>query len=503
MTYSIKSFTVKDPTTIRDDMLRTIRNGLTQFGIVNPQVGFGTDYYLIATGLANEISVVNVNVQVKADAQMPDTATGTDLARLLQNNGLAYRPASPSTGAITLDCSSTTLVPTGGTLVDATGLRYQVTVGGTFSAGTRVPLISIDTGSGVNHLAGDVLKWTTAPPFCNQNQSVASGGLTGGAPAENDDTARARLFVRLQNPPGSGNWPQVNGYAEASSPLVQKAFCYPGVNGPSTCHVAVVGYATTVSKNRDIDTTSVMPGTVTPYILGQMPEYVETIITTVTNVATDVSIGLTLPSATTAQPAGPGGGWVDGSPWPAVSGLGQNSVTVTAVTSSTVFTVNAPTAPTSNVSHIAFLDPTNWTLYQAKVLSYTGGAGAYVITIDQPFPNIAAAFALDASAKPIIWPQAVNGPAYVAAFLAAMALMGPGEKTSNAGVLSRGYRHPLPVNSWPYSLNATILKSLSNVGSEVLDVSYYSRSTTTPAIPGSVANPPNILVPRFIGFYPI
>ena len=503
MTVNIASFTVKDQATIRDDFLRTLKNGLIQLGISNPQVGPGTDYYLWATALANELAVIQVNAQVKADAQMPDTATGSDLARQLTIYGLAYRPASPSVGAITLDCSVTTLIPTGQQLIDANGLRYQIQVGGTFAAGSRVPVIAVDTGKATNHLAGDALRFTTAPTYCNTTQLVATGGLTGGADVENDDTARARLFYRLQNPPGSGNAQQVTGYAEASTPIVQKGFCYPAVNGPSTCHVAVVGYATTTSRNRDVDTIT-LTSIVTPYILGQMPEYVETIVTTVTNVPTDVSIGLTLPSSVNSVPPGPGGGWVDGTPWPAISASGQTYANVTAITSSTQFTINAPTAATIGVSHIQWFDFTNFTLYAAKVVGCTGTAGAFNITIDQPFPTFGTGAAgLLIGTGPLIWPACTNAATYIAAYLSATALMGPGEKSSNAFALARGYRHPLISNSWPSSMNATILKALSNAGPEVLDQSYYFRSTTTPAVPGSVASPPAILVPRSIGFYAI
>ena len=500
MTINIKSFTTKDSSVIRDDILRTLRNGLQVAGVPNPQVGPGSDYYLWAQALANELAVIAVNTQIKADAQMPDSATGADLDRLLAQYGLSRRGASNSTGAITLDCSATTLIGVNSQLTDSAGLRYQVSVGGTYVPGARVPLISIDTGKSVNHLAGDVLRWTVGPAFCNLNQLVALGGLTGGADAENDDTARARLYTRLQNPPGSGNWAQVNAYAESSTPIVQKSFAYPAVNGPATCHVAVVGYATSVAKNRDVDSVT-LAGLVTPFILGAMPEYTEVVVTTVTNTSADIAINLSLPAAPTSQPAGPGGGWLDGAPWPQPYSV-SSCANVTAVTSSTVFTLNAGTLPTPGVSRCCFLDPTNWTLYFAKVLSFTGSLPSLTITIDQPFPNLAAALALGGTG-PMIFPQAQNTATYVAALLANIAAMGPGEKTANAGVLARGYRHPLTTQGWSYSLNASTLRAVTNSGAEVLDVSFNLRSVTTPAIPGAVSSPPAIIVPRHCGLYPM
>lgn len=517
MSYAVGQFTSKTATDIRADCLRTVRNAMIQAGIPNPQLGPGSDEDFWATAISNELAPVYANTVIKADAQMPDTATGdvaagqtvgADLFRIMKIYGLAPRPAGPSAGFITLDCSTSTLIPDGSQLVDVAGLRFQVAVGGTYSATNPVALIAVDTGPNTNHAAGDTLTWVSAPPFCNSKQLVSTGGLTGAIAAENNDTARGRLLGRLANPPGAGNWAQVASYAEASSPIVQKAFVYPAVNGPSTCHVAVVGYAApppaaVPAVNRDVAAT-VMAGTVAPYVLGQMPEFTETVVTTVTNVSVDVSVGLTLPSSPAASPAGPGGGWVDGTPWPAISGYviaGGGNVpytyaNVTAVTpGGGGFTVNAPTSPTAGVTHICMVDTTTWKVVRGKVLTVSGSAGAYAITVDNPFPNVAVGS--------LIFPDAVNMDTYVATWLAGMALLGPGEKTTNASVLSRGFRHPPPQLSWPYALNAQLLKRVENSGAEVLATQYYYRSQITPAVPGSVANPPNQFVPRQVAFYPI
>lgn len=506
MTFAIGSFTTKTARDIHDDYLRTVRNGLIQNGVPNPQLGPGSDEDIYATAIANELAPVYANTVIMADAQMPDTATGTvpagqlvgaDLQRLMATVGLAPRPAGPSAGFITLDCSATTTIPDGSQLIDSAGTRFQVATPGSYAAASLVPVIGVDTGSKTNHLAGDTLTWVAAPPYCNTKQLVATGGLTGGSDAENNDTARARLLNRLQNPPGSGNWSQTCGYAEASSAIVQKAFNYPAVNGPSTSHVAVVAYTSSTSKSRVVNAT-VMAGTVVPYVLGQMPEFVEVVTTTVADQPVDIAIGLSLPASPQASPAGPGGGWIDGTPWPAISGV-QTYANVTAITSSTNFTVNAPSSPTAGVTHICTIDTTTWTLLRAKVLTVSGSAGAYVITTDTPFPNLTTG----PGTGSLIFPDATNMQAYVAAFFSAMALMGPGEKTANVSVLTRGYRHPLPQSAWPYSLGAVQLKSLSNSGAEVLDVNYYYRSATTPTVPGAVSSPPNCLIPRNLAFYPI
>src|SRR6185369_9036248 len=96
---AIGEFATKTTEEIRADYLRTIRNGQLRLGIPNPQVAPGSDYYLRATALANELTPLYVNSQVKADSQMPDTAVDDDLIRQMAIKKMALRGAAPSTGA--------------------------------------------------------------------------------------------------------------------------------------------------------------------------------------------------------------------------------------------------------------------------------------------------------------------------------------------------------------------------------------------------------------------
>lgn len=504
MPIPIKVFYVPDPATSRDNILRTIKSGLAARGVTNADISPGTEFYVEAQGFGNEIAVVGANTIIKADAQMPDTALDSDLDRLLATYGLARRSASVSVGQIVISTTQSVNIPTGTQLIDLYGLRYQVTTGGTYTntyPNNIVPVSSIDTGKQVNHSVGDVLRWVTAPPYCAPTVTVNTGGLTGGVDQEDNETARGRLLSRLQTSLGGGNWNQIAAFAEASSTSVQKAFVYPAFNGPATVFVALAGYAqtsgtlTSTSKNRDISST-IVNGTVVPYILGNLPEYVETTIASVQNQGNDMSFLLSLPASPAAVPAGPGGGWIDGTPWPTSNGT---FCSVSSVSTSNVFTVNAVTTPVAGVTHIAFLDPTNWTLQRAKVTAVSGTSGAYQITIDNPFPNIASGN--------YIFPDAVNMQAYVNAVLSSFALLGPGEKSISSLVLTRGYRHPTASVAWPIQCSANFTKALTNVGTEVLGASILWQNATgsavpaNPNVPGTVAAGPFIFVPRFIGFY--
>lgn len=502
---TLNTFVTRSSNVIRDAILRVIRVGLIERGVSAPNVTPGSDWYVEAQAIADQLVVVEANGALKADELMPDTATGTALARIAAIFGLSKQPAAGSVGAIVLTSSGATTIATGTQLIDGDGLAYEVTTGGTYSDGDTVPISAIDTGIKTNREAGYYLRWVSTPILASSKAAVATGGLTNGIDEEDDEALRGRLLTLLQNAPGSGNAEHVAEMAEASTSSVQKAFVYPAIQGPATVHAAVTAAPTETNKSREI-ASATMTGTVSPYVQGHLPEHVYSVITTVADVNADVAFGLSLPEAPTASPPGPGGGWVNGTPWPAPDDSSTFRCTVTAVTSTTQFTVDATTSPTANVSQICWLSPYEWKLYSALVTAVSGTSGAYVVTLDKPFTGIATGC--------YIWPKCQNAQAYVDAVLAAFALMGPGEKTTNASALVRGFRHPRTAAGWPNTLGPHLLRSISSAQTEVESVQFFHRTdgtttvtgssgTVAPQVPASVSDPPNIFVPRHIAFYRI
>lgn len=498
----IYTFETRDQATIRDGMLRVVRNGLVARGIANPNVTPGSDFFVFAQAVANELAVVEANALIKSDAQMPDSSEEEDLYRICAIYGLSLQPAAGSIGFGTLKSSADTTIPTGAELVDANGLRYRLVSGGSFSNGASLNIEAIDLGKATNHPVGDVLRWMTAPPFADEKVLVGTGGLVNGHDAEDDEGLRSRLYARLQNPPRSGNWEHVAELAEESSAAVVKGFVYPAVQGPGSLHVAVVAAPTATSKLRDVASTTLNTAVV-PYVQGQMPEHAFIVTTTVANAPTFAAFALSIPEAPTASPPGPGGGWLDGSPWPDV-GVAGGGTTVTTVTSTTQLTVTASAAPTVGVSRISFLSPVDWVVRTARVIAASGTAGAWVITLDAPLTDITVAS--------YIWPACVNQQAYADRVLASFAAMGPGEKTTNPSSLTRGFRRPRPETAWPYALGAQMLRDLVHSQPEMAFASFVYRSDgistlvgasgqLVPQVPAVISSPPNIFVPSKIGFY--
>lgn len=500
---AIDPFSVKTAAQVRDDGLRALRNAARRRGITNIDTSPGSDYYGLFQAIGNEIEVIGAAQMAAGDAVMPDTAQDNDLDAWLARVGLARGAGGGSSGTIVLDATQATLVLAGTQLTDAQGQRHQVLAGGIYAPGASIPVQAVDIGTTTNRPAGELLRWATAPAYAATQAAVGPSGLTGGSDAEQDDAARARLMRRLAEPPGNGNSTQLIETAEASSPLVQAAFVYPAAQGPATQHVAVAGYASATSKSRAIDAT-VLASQIVPYVLGQVAEPVSagTLVTGVADFPVDATIDLALPASGAASIPGPGGGWLDATPWP-VPAPGESYAWVTFAGADNAFRVRASRAPVPGATRIAWLSPADWNLRQAIVTSAAAVAGTgtggvapeFDITVDTPFTGI--------NVGHFISPQAAALPVYFNALLAAFAALGPGEKTANATVLARAYRRPVPTLAWPSGLDAAVLRAITNAGDEVLDVAYRFRTLVAPPLPASITDPPNIFVPRNLAFYPL
>lgn len=491
------ALTIKNAATIRDDVLRTIKNALQARGVASPNVGPGSDYFAIAQGVAVELATVQNNAAIAADAQMPDTATGPDLDRLLAVYGLSRRAPSSSTGRAIFSTTATTVITPGAELLDSSGNRFTVTAGGTFVNGDSVYVQSVAAGTGTKLAGGSPLRWVSPPPFAASTMLLDANGTSGGAGQESDDAARTRLLATLANPPKSGNATHVASWAEGAGAFVEKAFVYPACNGPGTVHVAVAGPATSsTSRSRAVTSTNV--ALAASAVQGQLPEFAELVVTSVVDSRVDVSFSLQLPSATTAVPAGIGGGWTDGVPWPNYYDTSTYCASVSAVNSTTDITIQYCSATPTIGASICFVDKSTFTLYTAKVLTNptNTGTGPYTcrVTLDSPLVGVAVG--------DFIFPASARVSTYLASVLATFAAFGPGEKTNRAGLLPTAYRRPRTFESWTNWSSGALTKALMNSGSEVYSASLLLPSSLFYSYPNPIGNGPSIYVPQRIAFYP-
>jgi uncharacterized phage protein gp47/JayE len=174
-----------------------------------------------------------------------DTAVAEYLDRQAREYGLARKAPVAATGNVTLTGISGTTLFAGAVLVRSDGATYTTAADATLSAGTATVAVTAElditatTGAYTNALAGVALTLQLAVPGIAGTATVASGGLTGGADAEDDESLRARVLLRKRSPPQGGSKADYVAWALAQ-PGVTRAWCYPLNRGAGTVDVAFV-----------------------------------------------------------------------------------------------------------------------------------------------------------------------------------------------------------------------------------------------------------------------
>ena len=471
---------VADPTTILNNYLSDLGSGLIDLGIANPQLDPGSDFYLKGRAICNQISLANYNILAQFNAQMVDTATGTDLDRIANTYGITRRVASAATGQIVLVASSSTSIPVGAQLTSQFGLIYAALYGYPIvNNGSLIEVQSVDTGSQTNLPVAANLTWSNVPNYCSSIASITAA-ITGGVDAENDDTLRQRIFTRLQNPPAFGNWQQIAELCQSFDPSIQSAFIYPAASGPGSQHIALVGYQTSSYVGRDIIQSPNLAN-IASQIFGNIPAYTNTVVTTVTNVPYNIAFNMNIPYPLGATNQGLGGGWVDINPWPVPNGattsaFGSNFyyISVTSVISNTQFVVASVSNSTSIVADLTNIQWINksdnaglgWQINQSLVSSFVdNGNDTYTVIVSSPFVGIVAG--------DYIFPASVNAQNYLDAVLESFAELGPGQKTNSPAVLPNALRKPLTPFSYPDIVGSQFLKALEYSGPEVFSAQFW------------------------------
>jgi uncharacterized phage protein gp47/JayE len=472
--------------------------------ISNPNVAPGSETAIKAEAAASLAFQLYAQIAATQDATMPDTAIGDDLARL----ALVWRGMNPSLGAgaqgyVVADCVGVVVYPKDLECRSVDGLRYKVVSSTAAVAGTLIPVIGIDTGKRTDKAAATVMTWSSPPAGSNTTAVVGPSGLTNGTDPDDDARLRARFTSSLRHPGASGSWAHYVEWAEANA-AVEKAYCYPAIQGPSTVHVAY-----TVVADRDNLTGAytregsvALTGAVALAVVGSDPEHADVTTTTVADENVDVVLKATLPLP--IWDGGPGGGWLDGDTgtgphWPACWTAAPYATAITAITSQTLINVNVLDA--SNIplvdAQIAFWSNTDKEFVHAKVKTVTLVAGTtYTIELYS---------AIDTSKLAVgdyVSPDAENLDDYGETIAAQFGGLGPGEKTSSANLLPRSYRHPLPSEEWPSQFTSTHVGKLSIEHPEITHISVMTPSLPkAPTVAAAVTDPPNILVLGKLAIY--
>jgi hypothetical protein len=482
------------PDQMRDTVLRAIRYVYLRINI-DRNVLPGSDDYLRIDKAAQRWGIAIANNQISAANSDPltsqDIVGGTQaLTNLAAAFGVFARPAASSAGDAVVSFVGTFLtLPSSpawtGTLADG----HKITAApGTYAQGTLVPVTADDSGASTNELAGAIITWDSAAiGALAPTATVATGGMVGGADADDQETLRQRLLRRLTAAAVGGNWSSVVGWVEASTASVGTGYCFSACQGAASYDICIVA----IGGNRTLPPSIV--ALVKAYVAGQMPGQQQLTCTTVTPVGVDISLQAKIPLPQSA--GGKGGGWRDGQPYPQgedVKVTGYNPTTGIATFHGTV---NTPVPGNSiGVWNPAYVDPLTGAVGQMveyTIASVAGTSGAWLVTVQNGFSFSPLGAYVSAGAYSLV--------AYAATFAAAVAVLGPGQKTTLPELLPLAARQPDTDTQAPSDLTTTLLDELQTPYPEIADlqwgVHYLTGTTTsviTPPIPTSTANPPNI-----------
>lgn len=487
---------------IRDDILQDILVEASKDGIVE-DVSRDSDNYSFATGMAGACMLIHARIDGAKSACTPFTATGADLLAWQRTFRLPDVPPSRAAGKIRLTVTGTGAVPDGqpgafnGQLFKVVGSWSPVI------DGSEVDVLLDSPGSAGNAEPGTPVTLLNPPVNVAATAVVSSfEPLRGGFDSESEDRRKERVLNRTGTNAGGGNWGQLRGIALDASPAVQQCFVYPALSGPGTHKVVPL-----LAFDRKLNSYSrVFPDASLALIRAPIHATYSTAATTITQASADEPVDITLeiqiPNSTAS--GGNGSGWVDASPWPQLVGS-ETAAVVTSINAAGVVTLNADTAtaPVDGQTRVSWWSPNDMRFHSRTIIGSSGGTSAWVITLDAPFVDSTGQVP---EAGHYFSPTAENLEDYGRTWVdEIMGNLGAGENTAVPALIENGraLRHPFQTNMQQATLTKAQLRTFQQKHPEVIEIDYVYRSLSAPTVPATLAEPPNVLVPRNLGIYPV
>lgn len=130
------------------------------------------------------------------------TAESTALRRWTDLFGVTPLPPAKASGNVTFSGTATTVIPAGTELTRDDGVLYTTTAEGTIGGGgtADVAVEASESGDDGNADEATALTLTATISGVESAAEVASGGLTGGRDAEDDDDLRDRFLAFVRDP---------------------------------------------------------------------------------------------------------------------------------------------------------------------------------------------------------------------------------------------------------------------------------------------------------------
>ena len=486
------TFQVRGRSQTRDNYLRRYA-----VEIPTADVGPGTEPFVLASVVADVVAPLYADANYSAKATDLLTAVDTALNDHGRAIGRARKGATGSQGFVIAD------VVSGGSLInEGTEIRYAprgtrlaVTVTDTYNPGDLIPVESIDVGAAVNIAAGAKLTWSSPPPGVLSTALVFENsdgsGISGGAPAEDDDTYRAVLLDRRANPPAAGNAAQYCATVEDLPGIgVQKAFCIPCWNGPGTTAICFTMRPSEPGASR-------LPN-------GAQLAEVESALKdafppddgiSVVNLLEDlvrISLEVTWKSAAN--------GWVDQTPWPLFYADPVHCTGTPTNTTATLTSTSVIAAPVVGQT-LGFFDESTGKFKRKRIsaVSVVSATHTYTLTFDTTTANASDSF-VPVSGQ-VVSPWSPSLSSVVAPILSYVDKQGPGEMFASfgdVGLRQRRFPPPAP-DAYPSKIENRILDAIFTI---VADAEVVEPATPFVTTLGTVGASLYVHAVSDIGVYP-
>ena len=395
---------------------------------------------------------------------------------------------------------------------DPSGARYQVVTTATADAlgAATLTFFAIDTGTATNIAAGTKLTYSLNKPVGAAATATVDADFIDGVDAETNADFADRLKARIRHKPASGNAAQFRAWLRESHVDVEDGFVYScGLHAGSVLCVITKKRGTTVGPYARIPValTPVMEAAqayVTPPTSGLVPE--RALVLVIPPRYQDTTIALAI-----QQPVGSDLGWADQDPWPVwdtarpvtfrprvqaiITGVSPN------VTCFDMYYDGATTPPAA--ASLMRWDPLTSTWTELAVTSTVINAGFVRVTL-----SAATTIVVGDHISPLV--SSAHRQAIEESIVAYFDTLGPGEiiDLDTDPRADRAFRFPEPSEEWPQECGAGILATLIDdlspavSGGELLEVDV-ALARAVPATPTSPFLGPYMIVPKYVGIYPV
>lgn len=195
---------------------------------------------VIARTLAGASHELHGHLDYLARQIIIDTAEVEYLERWASVWGVQRRAAEFAVGSVTFTGTNGSVIPEGTLVQRQDGAQFETTAEATIASGTATAAVQAVTAGAAGNTAAAVTLSLVQPVSGVQSAAtVAAGGLTNGSDTEDDDSLRARLLARIQEPPHGGAAHDYIAWA-LEVPGVTRAWVYPMEMGPGTVTVRFV-----------------------------------------------------------------------------------------------------------------------------------------------------------------------------------------------------------------------------------------------------------------------